>query len=99
MPTEKLAAPGLVTVRENRSASNAFSRLNQPPAVAVHCSALADGPTFNYRVRDKLLAGEGNPSITLVPNGTVKQLRLTLTRRGAKKRVFKSGRLPAGPAA
>ena len=65
-------------------------------AIALPASARADGPTFNYRVRDKLMAGEGNPAITLVPNGTVKKLRLTLTRRGAKKRVFKSGRLPAG---
>ena len=65
-------------------------------ALLLAAPALAGGPGFNFRIRDRTFAGGEPPAIMLVPTTTVKRVRLTLRRSDGKKIVLKAGRLPVG---
>ena len=54
------------------------------------------GPGFRYGVRDRVMKGEAKPALILVPNTTVKRVRVTLVRDDGKKIVLKSKRIGAG---
>jgi len=58
--------------------------------------AWAGGPGFRLKFIDKVLAGEGKPGLVVLPDTSVKRVKLTLRTAGGKKIVRKAKRIPAG---
>jgi len=64
--------------------------------VVVSAPARAGGPGFRFKIHDKVMAGQGQPGLALLPNTTVKNVKLTLRTGSGKKIVRKAKRINVG---
>ncbi len=65
-------------------------------ALAAAPPAWAGGPGFRFKIHDKVMHGQGEPGLVLLPDTTVKNVKLTLRTGSGKKIVRKAKRIPAG---
>lgn len=98
---EKRVAPQITRRKSARHGRGLYCRpvTKAAPALAIALLlpawAQAAGPQFQFKIRDKVLAGE-RPGLILSPVQTVNKVRLTLRPSKGKKRVFESGRILGG---